>query len=532
VSQTATRSLLPNWSEFCQQFHEYPEVGFRLDLSTSGIPPEKMHPLKADLEKALQAMAKLEKGAVANKDEDRMVGHYWLRDSKRAPSAELTDAIDRTVERVKQFASDVHTGRITTPQGLRFDTVISVGIGGSALGPQLVNRALGGASQPLEILFLDNTDPQGVDDLLDILGPERMATTMILVTSKSGGTPETLNGMLEMENAFLEAGFHFPGHAVAITGVGSKLYKKCEEEGWIDSFPMEDWVGGRTSVTSAVGLVPAALGGVDVDQFLHGARVMDELTRRSDPESNPAALLAAAWYIIGDGEGKKDMVVLPYKDRLELFSRYLQQLVMESLGKAEDREGNRVEQGIAVYGNKGSTDQHAYVQQLRDGLRNFFVTFITVDQVRPGSGFEVEDGVRTGDYLNAFFLGTRSALAEEGRPSLSIALERVSPFHLAALIALFERAVGLYAELININAYHQPGVEAGKKAAGSSLNLQRKILATLDTEEWELPELARKIEAEDQLDLVYYLCRHLAGTGRVRMTGRIDKVKVRAMHTI
>jgi glucose-6-phosphate isomerase len=111
---------------------------------------------------------------------------------------------------------------------------------------------------------------------------------------------------------------------------------------------------------------------------------MDERTRRLETHNNPAALLALMWYHATEGKGKKDMVILPYKDRLELFARYLQQLVMESLGKEKDLQGNIVHQGIAVYGNKGSTDQHAYVQQLREGVLNFFVTFIQVLRDREG----------------------------------------------------------------------------------------------------------------------------------------------------
>ena len=180
--------------------------------------------------------------------------------------------------------------------------------------------------------------------------------------------------------------------------------------------------------------------------------------------------MAAAWYAAGEVKGKRDMVVLPYRDRLEVFSRYLQQLVMESLGKHLDRDGKEVHQGIAVYGNKGSTDQHAYVQQLRDGIDNFFVTFIEVlRDVDDIPSIEVE---RPGDFLDGFLQGTRSALTEGGRQSLSISMRRFDARRLGALIALFERAVGLYGELVNVNAYHQPGVEAGKKAAAAILNLQ------------------------------------------------------------
>src|SRR5262249_53728476 len=157
-------------------------------------------------------------------------------------------------------------------------------------------------------------------------------------------------------------------------------------------------------------------------------------------------------------------------DQLELFSRYLQQLVMESLGKEKDLAGRVVHQGITVYGNKGSTDQHAYVQQLRDGLNNFFVTFIRTlaeRQGRSGPPFEAEPEITSGDYLEGFLLGTRQALYESARESVTITLRDVSPRSIGVLIAIYERAVGLYASLIGINAYHQPGVEAGKKAAAN-----------------------------------------------------------------
>lgn len=519
---TAPKNLNPDWSTFTELYREYPEVGFSLDLSACGVDRAALDSLSQRMKDALKAMDDLENGAIANRDENRMVGHYWLRAPELAPSVALTDRIVKTVDRIEAFASDLHTGRITTPEGLRFDTVISVGIGGSALGPQLVEKALATHRQPMEVYFLDNTDPDGIENLLGALGPEHLATTLVVVTSKSGGTPETLNGMLEVENAFVAAGRPFHAHAVAVTGDGSKLYETAEKGDWLEIFPMEDWVGGRTSVTSAVGLLPAALGGVDIREFLRGAREMDQLTRDPNPLHNPAALLASAWYLIGDGHGKKDMVVLPYKDRLDLFSRYLQQLVMESLGKSTDRDGRLVEQGIAVYGNKGSTDQHAYVQQLRDGLRNFFVTFIAVNKTRDGSPFEVEKGVLTEDFLNAFFLGTRTALADEGRPSLTLTLARVNAYHLSALIALFERAVGLYAELININAYHQPGVEAGKKAATGSLELQAGILKALSKsgeKAMGVSELAKTLKATDREAMIFYLCRHLAQTGRLHRSG-------------
>src|SRR5213079_1388478 len=156
--------------------------------------------------------------------------------------------------------------------------------------------------------------------------------------------------------------------------------------------------------------------------------------RAPDVARNAAMLLALMWYYAGNGKGEKDMVILPYKDRLALFAKYLQQLVMESLGKEKDLDGMIVHQGIAVYGNKGSTDQHAYVQQLRDGVLNFFVTFIEVQKDRASGRFEVEEGVTTGDYLQGFLRGTRSALYESGRESITITIPEVTAFYVGALI--------------------------------------------------------------------------------------------------
>src|SRR5262249_36368971 len=157
--------------------------------------------------------------------------------------------------------------------------------------------------------------------------------TLTVVVSKSGGTKETRNGMLEAERAYRARGLDFGRHAVAVTGEGSELDRHATAQGWIARFPMWDWVGGGTSEAEPRGLLPAALQGVDIDAFLGGARDMDEVTRVRDVAKNPAALLALMWHQVTGGRGKKDMVVLPYKDRLLLFSRYLQQLVMESLGK-------------------------------------------------------------------------------------------------------------------------------------------------------------------------------------------------------
>jgi glucose-6-phosphate isomerase len=399
--------------------------------------------------------------------------------------------------------------------------VLIVGIGGSALGPQFVAQALGTPYDAMLPFFIDNTDPDGIDQILGELDGQ-LAMTLVVVVSKSGGTPETRNGMLEVQKAYRAAGVSFPKHAIAVTQVGSALDKVAKSEGWLKTFPMWDWVGGRTSVLSAVGLLPAALQGLPIHDLLDGAAAMDELTRSSEPLRNPASLLALMWYHIGSGRGAKDMVVLPYKDRLSLFSRYLQQLVMESLGKEQDRKGNTVHQGIAVYGKKGSTDQHAYVQQLRDGVPNFFATFIQVLKDRELEvddegelsefDFEVDPGITAGDYLQGFLLGTREALFDSGRDSITITVNAVDGRTVGALIALYERAVGLYAEMIDINAYHQPGVEAGKKAASSVLELQSKVVAHL--KHVAQPQTAQQVAAAlgmpERTEWIYKLLEHLA----------------------
>lgn len=503
------------WQHYQDWLYYHPELEFYVDVSRMGLTPEVLHRLEPAFERAFQQMKELEAGAIANPDEGRMVGHYWLRDADLAPTPELRAEIRDAIAQVKQFSQQVHSGAIAPPQGGRFTDILSIGIGGSALGPQFVAAALAPVNPPLNIHFLDNTDPAGFERVFAELG-DRLRTTLVIVISKSGGTPETRNGMLEAQARFQRAGLAFADHTVAVTMPGSGLAQVAESNGWLAIFPMFDWVGGRTSELSTVGLLPAALQGIDIDALLAGAKLMDQATRVPKIRQNPAALLALAWHHAGNGRGEKDMVVLPYKDSLLLFSRYLQQLVMESLGKEKDLDGNIVHQGIAVYGNKGTTDQHAYVQQLRDGLPNFFVTFIEVLRDGQEPSIDVEPGITSGDYLSGLLLGTRQALYEKDRPSLTVTIPEVTPKTVGALIALYERAVGLYGFLVNINAYHQPGVEAGKKAAAANLALQRQIVKVLEQsdEPLDLPAIANAVNAPDQLERIYLILRHLVANDR------------------
>lgn len=492
-----------------------PTIELSLDISRMRFDDGFMERMSGPMKRAFSEMAELEKGAIANPDEKRMVGHYWLRAPELAPSSDLRGAIERTLASITTFAADVHVGKIQPQKGGKFTSLLVIGIGGSALGPEFVAAALGGKGDKMRPFFFDNTDPDGMTKVLGAIGGE-LARTLTVVISKSGSTKETRNGMLEAEAAYRAAGLDFTKHAVAVTGEGSLLDETAKKASWLARFPMWDWVGGRTSELSAVGLLPAALQGIAIDEMLRGARDADAVTRRPVIAENPAALLALMWHFAGEGRGKKAMVVLPYRDRLELFSRYLQQLVMESLGKERDRQGKVVHQGIAVYGNKGSTDQHAYVQQLRDGLNDFFVTFLRV--LSPGESdgrgrIEVEPGTTSADYLDGFLLGTREALYENGRDSMTITLAEVNARSIGVLIAVYERAVGLYASLIDVNAYHQPGVEAGKKAAARVIDLQGRVLTALAAAkggELDAEELAAKVGAPEDVETVHLLLERLA----------------------
>ncbi len=500
------------WQRFCQLLWHHEPLGLWLDVSRMALSQQQLEDLQEPFQRAFAAMEALEQGAIANLDEQRQVGHYWLRNAALAPDREVAAQISSELRRIQEFAAQVLTGSLTLPSGQAFSDVLWIGIGGSGLGPVLIVRALQENQQGLPFHFLDNVDPDGMSRLFDRLA-DRLPTTLVVVVSKSGGTPEPHIGMVQARARLEQLGGNWSRQAVAITMAGSKLDQEAEAEDWLERFDLFDWVGGRTSITSAVGLLPAALAGIDAEAFLHGAALMDSATRGKELLANPAALMAAAWYGAGDGVGRRDMVILPYRDRLELFSRYLQQLVMESLGKRLDRQGNVVHQGIAVYGNKGSTDQHAYVQQLRDGVDNFFATFIEVLE-DPTDIPELENSL-PGDFLDGFLQGTRAALSEGGRQSITISLRKFDATALGALVALFERAVGFYAELIDINAYHQPGVEAGKQAAAEILDLQKQLEALLqDGKGRSVEQISQELGASTSPEVVFFILRHLSGNAR------------------
>ena len=488
-----------------------------IDTSRMNAPDKLPDSLQKKFSIAFEQMQELEKGAIANPDENQMVGHYWLRNPALAPTEKIQNKINCTLDKIQQFAADIHQKKIKPQKSTKFRNVLSLGMGGSALGPQLIQSALGSQDDPVRFYFIDNTDPDGMDRVIASIG-KGLSETLILIISKSGGTLETRNAMLEVRECCNSAGLDFARHAVAVSGENSQLAQLASRENWLGCFPMWDWVGGRTSILSAVGLLPAALLGVNISSLLNGAKIMDELTRRTKITENPAAVLAWMLHHAGGGRGQKAMVMLPYKDRLIYLSPYLQQLVMESVGKEKDLKGKTVNHGLTVYGSKGSTDQHSIGQQMRDGPADFFVTFIEVLKEREHHSIEVEPEVTSGDFLQGFLLGTREALFQKGRASLTITLEELNSQTLGALIALFERAVGLYANLIGVNAYHQPGVEAGKLAAGDVIKLSVKIQNYLKSnpgQKFDTVTISDALEESEQAETVYKILQHLAANRRV-----------------
>ncbi len=448
---------------------------FSIDFAGMKFTPADLDELAPKFERAAREMGRIEAGEIKNPDEHRKVTHFTdRRDYAKS-------ALFRSVE---EFAEKVRTGKITGETGKKFDAVVVNGIGGSALGPQLMQFAINGPywneksdaqrDGYLKLYFLDNTDSAEFADLLEVMDPE---TTLHLVISKSGGTQETKNNMIAMENFYAEKKLSFARHAAAITMKGSELDRHAAESKFLAVFEMAESIGGRTSETSIVGHLPAALTGVNFAKFLDGACRMDVWTRTADPLANPAMMLAAMWYIAGKGRGDRNMVIVPYSDRLILLSRYMQQLVMESLGKALDLDGREVHQGINVFGNKGGTDAHAFIQQLNDGRDDFFATFIEV--LKDAKKLPITSDTTMGGYLHGFLEGLSAALLGKGRQIITIRIPELTEAELGMLIALYERAVAIYAEFININAFHQPGVQAYKLAAKGILALREQLMARL-----------------------------------------------------
>ena len=481
-----------------------------------GAQPDKVY-----LDKAFAVMVDTEGGAHVNESEDRMAGHYWLRNPSLAPEAGIGAEITQAVDKCRDFSAKIHRGEIANEAGEPFQYLVAIGIGGSQLGFQFILHALEDEGCKLKPYTLDNTDPDSVDSLIREIGQRNLDKVLFVVASKSGGTTEIKNLYTVLAELYQAKRLRFGRHAVAVTMEDSKLYRHAKQEDWLEIFPVWDWVGGRFSVLSPVGLAPLALLGLDVDGLLAGAGAMDALTRRPSYAENPAMLLTQ--YIISqaDRQGKHHMVVLPYKDKLELWGRYLQQLFMESLGKTVETAAGPKQAGLSIFGNKGTTDQHSYVQQLLAGFNDFFAIFFYVlrekGQIRET---EVEDGsITMGDYLMAFCHGTMSAMQARGRDNMLVTMDRLDAFSLGGLIALFERIVGFYAVYVGLNPYDQPQVEEGKKSASNIIAIKKRLNAMLSSSRFGRLDVGdlKKEFAPAEYGVLYYILLQMKEKGWINV---------------
>ncbi|MEN8182112.1 MAG: glucose-6-phosphate isomerase [Myxococcota bacterium] len=385
----------------------------------------------------------------------------------RAPSGFLALPLRRTMQREILAAA-----RRWRERGVR--DVIHVGIGGSSLGAETLFRALAHPFHnelPLRkrraprAHFVDNVDPETLAALLDVVDLDR---SVIHVVSKSGSTVETAAGFQTLRR-LLGRGARLARHCIFTTGDGG-LAQLAQREG-VEVLAFPEDVGGRYSVLSGSGLLTPALAGVDVAGVMAGARRYRARIEKAAPSRNPSAVAAAIAFRLAERRGKGLQVLMPYADALEPLSRWFVQLLGESLGKTRKR-GRRVEAvGQTPLAARGTTDQHSQVQLFVEGPADKLVVFLVPErsrqEVRIGGGEPARylEGIGLGRLLRAEQRGTEVALARAGRPTLSWRIRRVDAHSMGQLFLALELQTALQAVLYGIDAYDQPGVEAGKVAA-------------------------------------------------------------------
>ena len=351
--------------------------------------------------------------------------------------------------------------------------VLVLGIGGSSLGGRAVYEALGGPPElrgPGErrIHFPDNSDPWRLRRLLEVLDPK---TTLALSISKSGGTTETAATTLVVRGWLRDAGVPMKDHLVLVTDPERGSLRALAKKEGLRALSIPPNVGGRFSVLTPVGLVPAALAGIDVRALMKGADTMRARCEQSALRENPAGLLAVLHVLHHRLFGRHVHVLMPYADALRATAFWFVQLWAESLGKRSDRQGRIVETGPTPIPAVGATDQHAQVQLFMEGPRDKLVSFVEIAS-RPGLPIPKEEGPN--EYLGGHTLeglldaereGTARALAEDQRPSLTMRLDTLDAPHLGELLFVWEAATAIAGELYDIDAFDQPGVELGKRLA-------------------------------------------------------------------
>ena len=364
----------------------------------------------------------------------------------------------------------------------RFENLIVLGIGGSALGNIAIQAALNPPSYNLlphadrpgpRMFVVDNVDPANLNAILSICDPRE---TLYNVVSKSGETAETASQFMIIRKALQDSvGSRWADHVVAITDPEKGTMRTICDDAGITTLPVPEGVGGRFSVLSPVGLFSAAITGIDIEALLDGAKAMDERCGNEDATKNPAAVLAHLLVRLGVDQGKTNHVMMPYANALKLMGDWYAQLWAESLGKRFDTSGTEVFAGFTPISALGTTDQHSQVQLYREGPNDKVIGFCEVEDfgddqsltIPTGMGVEAIEyleGKRMVDLLNAEKRATEYALVESQRPNYTIRFPKIDAHHVGEFIALWEIATAYAGRMLNIDAYDQPAVETGKKA--------------------------------------------------------------------
>lgn len=411
---------------------------------------------------------------------DRIAGRFkdlHRRVEERRESGELAffalTEQDRTLEEIRSFVDG---------NGQAFDTVVVLGIGGSALGTQALQQALldpfwnelgrDARSGRPRLYVLDNVDPTTIGPFLDRLDLRR---TLFNVVSKSGTTAETMAQYLIVRDRLTRAvsGEEFRRHLLFTTDPEKGVLRKIAREEGIATLPIPPGVGGRFSVLSPVGLLPAAMVGIDIASLLEGARAMAERCRTPELSENPAGLFASLQYLADTEKNAPIHVVMAYSDRLYAAADWYRQLWAESLGKRVDTEGREVFRGPTPVKALGATDQHSQVQLYMEGPFDKTITFLTcrdlpVDVPIPELHGDVEalaylGGHTLGQLLRAEYRATAQALARQGRMNMTIELPTISAHAIGQWFMMLQIATVYAGELYEVDPLDQPGVELGKQ---------------------------------------------------------------------
>ncbi len=377
---------------------------------------------------------------------------------------------EETVWYVKEFASLVEG---------RFDNILVLGIGGSALGGIAVTEALLKPYWNLltpeqrgnlpRIFFLDNIDPDTINGLLEILDLKK---TLVNVITKSGSTAETMSQFMILKDLmYKELGDDYRKNIVATTDKKMGVLRQLADQEGFKTFFVPDDVGGRFSVFSAVGLLPFALVGLDIDQLMNGIKDMDLALKNTDIYQNIAAQGALIQYLMDVKKGKNLSVMMPYSSRLKYVSDWYVQLWAESLGKEFNNNGEKVNIGPTPIKALGATDQHSQIQLYNEGPNNKIITFIRVEnfdttleipKIFEYTGIGYLGGKTINDLINAEADSTRVALADYSRPTMTITIPKIDEYNVAQLLYMLEVQTAIAGELYNINTFNQPGVEQAK----------------------------------------------------------------------